>query len=154
MWKFILGIVSLLALGAPGANAALIASFSQNPSLTPTITATDNGTSTNIIAQNASTSITTGASGIIPDASFDLIAHSVDAAANVGAAVVQHFSGTFCFTSNPNCGGINYLSGIFSDAAFGALGGPGLTVNVNNPPDTLADFLVVPVNQGCTKTRS
>ena len=29
------------------------------------------------------------------------------------------------------------LSGVFSDAAFGALGGPGLVVNANNPPDSL-----------------
>jgi hypothetical protein len=26
---------------------------------------------------------------------------------------------------------------VFTDAAFGGLGGPGLAVNVNNPPDTL-----------------
>jgi hypothetical protein len=51
--------------------------------------------------------------------------------------VIQRYTGNFCFTSAAGCTGINYLSGNFSDAAFGAVGGPGLTVNVNNPPDTL-----------------
>ena len=138
MWKYALGIVSLLALSAPGANAALIASFSQNPSATPTITATDNGTVTNITATDASTTITTGASGIIPAALFSLNAHSVSAATTLGSQIVQLFSGTFCFTSAAGCGGTNFISGTFSDAAFGAAGGPGLTVNVNNPPDTLS----------------
>ena len=138
MWKYALGIVSLLALFAPGANAALIASFSQNPSATPTITATDNGTVTNITATDASTTITTGASGIIPAALFSLNAHSVSAATTLGSQIIQLFSGTFCFTSAAGCGGTNFISGTFSDAAFGAAGGPGLTVNVNNPPDTLS----------------
>jgi len=129
--------VALLLSLAPGANAALIASFSQNPSATPTVFATDNGTTTNIAVNSASTSITTGASGVIPNAFFSLAASSVGIATQIGSQIIERFNGNFCFTSAIGCGGTNYLSGIFTDAAFGANGGPGLTVNVNNPPDTL-----------------
>jgi hypothetical protein len=122
------------------ANATLIASFSQNPTPNPTINATDNGTTTTITANSASTSITTffGSGGSVPDAFFSLNASSIDAATTLGSLVFQHYNGSFCFTSAGACGGTNYLSGTFTDAAFGALGGPGLTLNVNDPPDTLA----------------
>jgi hypothetical protein len=130
--------ISIVALAPGVSNAALIASFSQNASVTPTVNATDNGTTTDIIVTNASTTITTGASGTIPNALFSLNALSVDAAVLFGPAVIQHYDGTFCFSSAANCGGTNFLSGTFTDAAFGAVGGPGLTVNVNNPPDTLS----------------
>ena len=119
------------------ANAALIASFSQNPSVNPTVTATDNGTVTNINITNASTTISSGASGILGTSLFSFSATSIDPAGTLGSAVIQHYSGNFCFTSSAGCTGTNFLSGTFSDAAFGALGGPGLVVNVNNPPDTL-----------------
>jgi hypothetical protein len=62
--------------------------------------------------------------------------------------VIQHYSGSFCITSAIACGGTNILSGTFSDAAFGALGGPGLVVNVNSPPDTLAlSSSLIPANE-------
>jgi hypothetical protein len=129
-------LLSMTALSS--ANATLIASFGQNPSATPTIVATDNGTTTNITATDASTSITTFfGGGTIPNALFTLDATSIDAAQTLGSLVFQHYSGDFCFTSGASCSGTNYLSGVFTDAAFGALGGPGLTLNVNNPPDTL-----------------
>lgn len=123
---------------SPYAHATLIASFSQNPSETPTIFATDNGTTTHITSTDASTTITTFGGSSVPDALFTLNATSIDAAQPIGAVgVLQHYSGTFCFTSAAGCGGTNYISGTFSDAAFGALNGPGLNVNVNNPPDQL-----------------
>jgi hypothetical protein len=138
MRKYVIAVLTLFGFTLPfAANAALIASFSQNASPTPTVTATDNGTVTNITVSGASTTITTGASGIIPNAFFSLNASSVDAATTIGGNVVQDFDGTFCLTSAAGCGGINYLSGVFTDAAFGALGGPGLTVNVSNPPEQL-----------------
>ena len=137
MLKRILGIAMLLALVASGANATLIATFSQNPHVGPTVNATDDGTTTNISILDISTAVTSGISGLIGNAIFDFNATSVDAAATLGSAVIQHYSGSFCFTSANGCGGTNFLSGTFTDAAFGALGGPGLTVNVNNPPDTL-----------------
>jgi len=138
MRKYVAAILTLFGLTLPfAANAALIASFSQNPSATPTVFATDNGVTTNIAVNSASTAITTGASGVIPNAFFSLAANSVGIATQIGSQIIERFNGNFCFTSAIGCGGTNYLSGIFTDAAFGANGGPGLTVNVNNPPDTL-----------------
>ena len=84
-----------------------------------------------------STAITAGNAGILGNAIFDFTANSIDAATTILTAVIQHYSGSFCFTSAAGCGGTNFLSGTFSDAAFGGLGGPGLAINVNNPPDTL-----------------
>lgn len=129
---------TICVMAAPCAHAALIASFSQNPSLTPTVTATDNGTTTNIQVNSQSTSITAGNGAILGSAFFSLNATSIDAATTILTAVIQHYAGTFCFSSAASCGGTNLLSGTFSDAAFGGLGGPGLNVNVNNPPDTLS----------------
>jgi hypothetical protein len=83
----------------------------------------------------------------VAGASFQLAATSIDAAATFGGFVIQHFSGTFCVSSIAGCGG-NYLSGVFTDAAFGALGGPGLTVQVSNPPEQLVlTSNVVPADQ-------
>jgi len=136
MIKYGLALAMLLFTTAMS-NATLVASFSQNPSATPTVTATDNGTVTNINITDASTSITAGNAGILGNAIFNFAASSIDAATTIATAVIQHYSGSFCFTSGAGCSGTNFLSGTFSDAAFGGLGGPGLVVNVNNPPDTL-----------------
>src|SRR5678816_2052747 len=118
------------------ANAALIATFGQT-SLTNTVVATDNGTATHIVVDDAVTAVTTFASGPIGNVQFSLDANSTDAAVAVGGAIIQHYAGTFCFTSGTDCSGTNYLSGVFDDAAFGGAGGPGLVVNANNPPDLL-----------------
>ena len=54
----------------------------------------------------------------------------------------------FALRSLTGCGGTNFLSGTFSDAAFGGTGGPGLDVNVNNPPDVLTlTSSVIPADQ-------
>jgi hypothetical protein len=156
--KQLLFATAMLIGIAAHANAALIASFSQNPSDTPTVIATDDGTTTNITVTNASTSITAGNGAILGTSLFSLNATSVDPATTILTAVIQHYAGTFCFTSLNGCTGVNYLSGTFSDAAFGGLGGPGLNVNVNNPPDVLvlssdlipADQLAAPNTFGLT----
>ena len=137
MRKYLLAATALFGLSISAANATLIASFSQNPSQTPTVAATDNGTTTNIVVNSASTNISAGATGVIPAAFFSLSAASIDPVLQIGALIIQHYSGTFCFSSLASCGGTNLLSGVFTDAAFGQGGGPGLTVNVNNPPDSL-----------------
>jgi hypothetical protein len=144
-----LALILALLLGSTAlANATLVASFSQNPSLTPTVTATDNGVVTDITVTDASTAITAGNGAILGNAFFSLNAASFDAATTVLTAVIQHYNGSFCFTSLAGCGGTNFLSGTFTDAAFGALGGPGLSVNVNNPPDTLVlTSSVIPASQ-------
>jgi hypothetical protein len=129
------GLVAGLLASTP-AGATLIASFSQNPSATPTVNATDNGTTTTITVDSASTTVSAGAI-VNPAAFFSLTATSVDPVTQIPPLIIQHYSGNFCFSSLAGCGGTNLLSGVFTDAAFGQGGGPGLTVNVNNPPDTL-----------------
>src|SRR5262249_46560410 len=68
---------------------------------------------------------------------FNLSAVSNDVAVTFLGAIIQHYDGSFCISTLAGCTGVDILSATFSDAAFGAAGGPGLTVNVNNPPDTL-----------------
>jgi hypothetical protein len=130
---------ALLVAAAPAASAANVITFSQT-SGTNAVTATDNvgNTQTTLTVSNAPISIGQFIAGAPPGAEFSLTAASFDAAATVGGAVIQHYNGSFCITTAAGCGGVNVLSGSFTDAAFGALGGPGLAVNVNNPPDTLS----------------
>jgi len=130
------------------AHATQLSAFSQT-SGSNTVTATDNGTTTTIGISNALVDVSQLFGNLpVPAASFSLSATSNDAAFSVLGAVIQHYDGNFCITSAAGCGGINYLSGTFSDAAFGALGGPGLTVNVNSPPDTLVlTSSVIPANE-------
>jgi hypothetical protein len=138
MKSLLLAGAALIGLIGPAA-ATNIATFSQT-SGSNTLTATVNGadTQTTLSVTDASVSIGQFIGGVAPASEFSLTAHSIDAAATLGAAVIQHYSGSFCITTGAGCGGVNVLSGSFSDAAFGALGGPGLAVNVNNPPDTLS----------------
>lgn len=67
---------------------------------------------------------------------MNLSANNTDAAILVAGNALQHFSGTFSITNNS--GAINYLSGSFTDAAFGVLDGDGLTVNIASPPEALS----------------
>lgn len=129
---------AVLFTAAP-AYAANIAAFSQT-SGSNTVTATTNGAQTQTTLTITDATLSIGqflTNPVLPPALFNLSATSNDAAQTVASAVIQHYDGTFCITSGPGCTGTNLLSGTFSDAAFGALGGPGLVVNVNNPPDTL-----------------
>ena len=134
-----------MAIGG-GANAALITSMAQE-SGTNTVVATSDGTTTNLSIA-AGTLVTLGGGAFnVSGASFQLAAQSIDAAQLFGGLVIQHFSGTFCVSSIAGCGG-NYLLGVFTDAAFGAIGGPGLTVQVSNPPEQLVlTSNVVPADQ-------
>jgi hypothetical protein len=129
---------ALFAFAAP-ASAANLVTFSQ-VSGTNQITATTNlaDTQTTLTATDALVSIGQFIAGVPPSpVLFSLDATSVDAAATLGAAVIQHYSGSFCLSTGLGCTGTDVLSGTFTDAAFGALGGAGLVVNVNSPPDTL-----------------
>src|SRR5678815_5887174 len=128
-----------LALTLGSAQAANIITFSQTSGAN-TVFATTNAadTATTITIDDATISIGSFIAGSPPATSFlSLNATSIDPAVTFLGAVIQHYNGNFCITTAINCGGTNLLSGNFSDATFGALGGPGLVVNVNNPPDTL-----------------
>lgn len=138
MKSLLLAGVALLGL-VGAANAANIVAYSQTSGAN-TLTATVNGanTITTLTIDDAAVSVGQLIAGAPPATVFlSLSATSNDVATPFLGAVIQHYDGTFCLTSAINCGGVNVLSGTFSDAAFGALSGPGLTVNVNNPPDTL-----------------
>jgi hypothetical protein len=123
---------------AGAAHATVVSAFAQNGT-TDTVTATDNGTSTVISIVNASTDVSALLGNPAdPLSVLNLTATSIDAVTTVGGALIQHYSGTFCITTAVGCGGVDLLSGTFTDAAFGAAGGPGLVVNVSNPPDSLS----------------
>lgn len=127
-----------------------ISAFGQtsgNNTTTATVDALD--TTTTIQITDAAVQFTQLLGQITPiDADLDLTATSIDAVQGVGAALLQHYSGTFCITSAAGCGGINFLSGTFTDAAFGLATGSQLSVNVSNPPDTLAFTSgVIPASQ-------
>jgi hypothetical protein len=127
--------VAATALTPLAAHAALITSLAQE-SGTNTVVATDDATTTTISI--ASGTLVTLGGGIfnVAGASFELTATSIDSAIDIGGEIIQHYSGSFCVSSVAGCGG-NFLSGTFTDAAFGATGGPGLTVQVSNPPEQL-----------------
>ena len=127
-----------MCCAVPSLASVQVATFGQT-SGSNTITATVNGADTQTtLTANATIDLTQFLNGPLAGVNFDMTATSIDSATSVGAAVIQHYSGSFCISTGPGCGGTDLLSGTFSDAAFGALGGPGLVINVNNPPDTLA----------------
>jgi hypothetical protein len=136
MRKLLYAATALSAMAIGTANAALITGFSQEAD-TNTVVATSDGTTTTLSI--ASGTLVTLGGGLYnqPGASFQLSAVSTDAAILLGGSIIQqHFSGSFCISSVAGCGG-NFLSGIFTDAAFGANGGTGLVVQVSSPPETL-----------------
>lgn len=137
MLKLVLGLIAA-AVFAFSANANQIAAFGQS-SNSNTVTATANGTdtATTISVVDANIGITQLFANSPVGALFGLSATSTDAVQTIGSALLQHYNGSFCLTSAAGCGGINYLSGVFTDAAFGLNGGAQLSVNVANPPDTL-----------------
>jgi hypothetical protein len=140
MRNLLIAATALTALTAGAAtstpaNATLITSMAQE-SLTDTVVATDNGTTTTISIASGTLVTLGGGEFNVAGASMELTATSIDAAVNNGGIIQQHYSGSFCVSSIAGCGG-NFLSGTFTDAAFGANGGAGLVVQVSNPPETL-----------------
>jgi hypothetical protein len=132
--KLLAPIAALALLAAPAAHAALILDFAQT-SGGPTVTATDNGTSTTITAA-AAVNVDQIISGGAPfPAFFDLNASSIGPAFTVGNFTGQRFGGTFCITAGAGCAGTNYLSGTFTDSVFGQ--NASLTLSVSQPPDSL-----------------
>lgn len=135
--KRLLLTTAFAALMPIAAQATLITGFTQT-SNTNTVTAVANGadTATTISISNASVNLGGGILGSIPGAVLNVSATSTNAAQTVLGQIIQSYSGSFCISSGAGCTG-NFLSGNFTDAVFGAAGGPGLTLNVNNPPEAL-----------------
>jgi hypothetical protein len=134
--KLLYAGAALCAIGlANPASAVLITSMAQE-SGTNTVVATDNGVTTTISIAPGTLVTLGGGSFNVAGASFQMTATSIDTAVNFGGSVIQHFAGSFCVSSISGCGG-NFLSGVFSDAAFGANGGTGLVISASSPPDVL-----------------
>ena len=131
--KYALALAALLGSTAL-AHANSIIVFGQSSSV-DTVTATETGgVSTQIIGDSA-VDVTQIFGGLPLGAFLDFTANSIGNALTVGTFVTQRFSGHFCITSVDGCGGINYLSGVFTDSTFGA--GSSLTLSVSAPPDNL-----------------
>lgn len=136
MRNMLLASIAALALPLTAANATLITGFTQT-SNTNTVTASaSGGVSTNILVTDAGVNLGGGILGSIPGALLSVNATSVNAATTVAGQIIQSYDGTFCISSGAGCTG-SFLKGTFTDAVFGAAGGPGLTLNVSNPPETL-----------------
>jgi hypothetical protein len=137
------GVVASLGVHAPAQAGPeiQIAAFGQTSGSNTVVATTNAGdTATTISITNAVTDFTQLAGVVVPPTAdfMDLSATSIDAATGIGPAVLQHYAGSFCISSGLGCSGTIALKGSFSDAAFGALSGPGLVVTVSKPPDTLA----------------
>lgn len=132
----VLGTLATLVMYASGAYAVPVIQFAQTANVN-TVTATENGTNTatTIAANNVVVNVTQNLGGLIGLEFFTLNATSIDSAVPVGTGAVQHYAGNFSITSQANGGGVNLLSGSFSDAALGV--GSSLTMAIGAPPDTL-----------------
>ena len=125
-----------LGLGSAAYASTTVITFGQTSS-SNTVTGTGGAGSTTIDITNALANITQILGGSPVDGVFvNLAATSTDGALAVGSAVLQHYMGTFCISGGSGCTGIDYLSGSFTDAAFGV--GDQLSIIVSNPPDALA----------------
>lgn len=136
MKSLLLAGVALCCAG-PSFASVQVATFGQTSNNNTITATTDMANDQTTLTANAVIDLTQFLNGPLSGVDFQLTATSIDPAGTLGSAVIQHYSGSFCISSGPGCTGTDLLSGTFSDAAFGALGGPGLVVNVNNPPDTL-----------------
>jgi hypothetical protein len=137
------GLAALILSGPlPSAKAVTILTFGQSGSGN-TITGTANGaqTATTISGTDVPITITQiDAAVVVPvSAFFTLSATSTGSATLVAGFVTQTYSGSFSITSMTGGGGVNYLSGTFTDAVFGANGGSGLTLTSAQPPN-MASF--------------
>ena len=129
-------LIAGLSWAAHGANLITFSQIANSNEVTATTNAGNTATTLSVV--DASTSIGQLIGGAPPATAFlNFNATSIDSATSLGSAVIQHYSGSFCISTASDCGGVDILSGTFTDAAFGALNGPGLVVNVNSPPDTL-----------------
>ncbi|HKS90762.1 MAG TPA: PEP-CTERM sorting domain-containing protein [Tepidiformaceae bacterium] len=147
---FVSGLVLAagLTLVVASANANVILTFGQNVDGN-TIAGVNNGSGTTTIAgTDVPITITQIDAALLTpfDALFTLSATSISSATFFNGFVTQEYSGSFCITSLTGCGGVNYLSGTFSDATFG--GGTSLTLSAAQPPETVSfsSAVISPLN--------
>jgi hypothetical protein len=153
---------TLAIAAAPAAHETQIITFGQVGS-TSTVTGTASGGVTTIVIKNALADISQIVTGGAPiDNVYVNLGATSTAPAQLLAGIFdeQSYKGSFCISSGKGCTGVDYLNGTFTDAVFGNKGGSQLTVNVSDPPDSLAlssgvipaKWLVAPSALGFTFT--
>lgn len=139
MKKLILALFAAAALALPiAAYADVILTFGQSGA-GDTITATDDGTTTDITGVDVPVTVTEILAGVSTPfaALLNLSAASTGPAQSGPLGVAEPFDGNFTITS-PLCGiGFNCLSGVFTGATFGFLNGASLTMASAQPPGAL-----------------
>jgi PEP-CTERM motif-containing protein len=136
-----LAFAAAVGLWAAPASATVILTFGQNGGGN-TITGTNDGVGdTTISGTDISISITQ-IDAINPTPFNALLTLTATNpvpgnAVLVAGNVIQEYSGNFCITSGAGCTGTNFLSGVFTDATFGAAGGAALTLSAAFPPNSL-----------------
>jgi PEP-CTERM motif-containing protein len=132
-------VLAGLAFALP-ASAVTIAAFGQNTGATNGFTLSPNGgdTASTLSMTSVPVTFTAFLGGGVTTGLMSLSAASASQAVSILGQDGQRFTGNFCITSGPGCTGTNFISGTFSDAAFGTNGGVDLTVNVSDPTETLA----------------
>jgi hypothetical protein len=115
-----------------------------------TLTNDGSGTST-MTATDVPVEITTLAglpvSPSIP-AFFTFNATSTGAATTSGSDVSQTFTATFSVTSEAGGGGINYLTGTFTDTFHSILGGQSAAITASAPPNSITFSSDLPIPLG------
>ncbi len=125
---------------ASAAQAAPILTFGQtSSSRTISATTSASNTMTTISGSNIAVSISQYLGAATPlNAFLNLNLVSTSQASTFAGQVIESFSGTASFRSASNGGGTNYLSAVFTDFVFGALGGGSLTLSASEPPGTVS----------------
>jgi hypothetical protein len=139
MKKLLLALLTATTFALPiAAYADVILTFGQAIN-GDTITATDDGTTTDIEGLNIPVTVTQILGPVVTPflALLDLSAVSTGPVQSGPLGVIEPFSGNFTITS-PLCGiGFNCLSGTFTGATFGFLDGASLTMASAQPPGSL-----------------
>lgn len=152
------GALFSIAIGSP-AQAVTVLAFGQANN-TQFLTAAANGTNTatTLSAVDLPVTITQIAAGPPTPlaAFFNFNATSTSVVTPIGGNLSQPFSGTFSITSLAGGSGVNYLSGIFSDVAFGS--GSSLALQASTPIESVSftsavmGSFVVPLALGLSLT--
>jgi hypothetical protein len=148
MKQLLLAATAVIGLAASASASPIsIIQLAQNTSGNTVVTTNNLGLTgamgATVISINDQTADITQLLGIVPPAGtingafVELHATSTDNAVTLGIGILQNFSGTFCVSALAGCTGTDYLSGKFTDAAFGVSGGSQLSLNVASPPDVL-----------------
>ena len=146
-----LAAVASLAMATSGSAVTILQYGQTNPANFKTATASGGATTitTNATGFPGAIPVTiTNIGGIILPPALSIAAFerwtgvtSTGPAGQMGNTILQPFTGTLSYTSNPDGTGINYLTATFTGGVFsGALGGSSASLNATDPPSTNVTF--------------